>query len=200
MDDAQGQCDDPGVDDGGEVSADPSAELVSKRRLGAKTPAASTHFPKNRLVDKAEQKRLKAVEREAEAKRRRLDKNASTRVALAFQRQPELATVAVQEADGGETQGQLDMLQPGPGHFDVDNMRAPHPTHVLRRMASHPITFCGTCGHWARLNQHSLLTERCMPINRGYKHTLRLLQHDVVPGTGAKIPMAAKQKHGRKRA
>ena len=90
-------------------------------------------------------------------------------------------------------------LRVGTGNLDVDNMRALHPTHDLRRMATHATTYCNTCGRWAQHNVHSPLTLRCEPIIRGKKHALRLVQHDVIPEPGAKIPFAARLKPGRKR-
>ena len=193
-----------GSDSGGEVPPDESAPVISKRRLGLKTPAAQTEFPHNRLVTRVALKRLKGIEREANTKRIRLDKQASSRAERAVQSQPSLvmheeATLppAVSESDGVDLLAPLEILQPGPGHFDVDDMRAPHPTHDLRRMISHPITYCNTCGHWARQNRHSLLVIRCEEIKRGFRNTLKLLQNDVVPEAGAKIPAAARVKRGR---
>ena len=185
---------------------DPSAPLAKKQRLGVKTPALHTNFPTNRLVDKVEHKRLKAIEREAEVKRRRLDKRAGVVAARAIQLQPSLAN-AVDELDTGsaqveganETAVPFAELRVGNGIFDIDDMRALHPSHDLRRMATHDITYCNTCGKWAQHNLHSQLTDRCEPINRGKKHALRLLQLDVIPLLGAKIPSSARLKSGRKR-
>ena len=71
----------------------------------------------------------------------------------------------------------------------------PHITHDLRQMLTHPITYCNTCAHFAWHGTHSKLRKPCEPILKGNKTSLRLLQCDIVPKKGAKLPL-----HLRKRA
>ena len=71
---------------------------------------------------------------------------------------------------------------------DVIDPFASHVSQDLHQMRSHAITFCNNCSHWAWHNKHSKLTKRCGPLKRGNQYVLRLLQCDVVPCKGAKIP------------
>ena len=162
-------------------------QAIPKRRVRGKTPAHLTGFSAEILVTKLERKQLAGIEYEKKLKVRRLDANAMAVAQLAFASQPELLTGP--ECDPGDSTLVAEMRDD----------RAPHISHVLRQMATHPIVFCNTCGKWAGQNNHSQLSQECEPILRGYKHALRLLQHDIVPGRGAQLPASAKRKPGRKK-
>jgi len=173
---------------------------IPKRRIRGKTPAHLTGFSAEILVTKVERKRLAEIENLKKLKVRRLDAATTTIAQRAFALQPEMQI-------GSEVESEQDEFNPAAtSSNDVATMpavvrddRAPHDSHDIKRMATHAIVYCNTCGKWAGQNNHSQLSQECEPILRGYKHALRLLQHDIVPGRGAQLPASAKRKPGRKR-
>ena len=128
----------------------------------------------------AEYTRLKGIEAEREAKVCRLNKAADAAAYRDFFQNPEIA--------GGidEQQLQEDAEQP--------SASAPHMSHDMRRMATRPISYCNVCSHFAWHGARSKLTKPCEPFKRGNAYALQLLQCDVVPAKGAKVPL-----HMRKR-
>ena len=179
---------------------EPSCIPIPKRRIRGKTPAHLTGFPAEILVTKVERKRLSQIEQLKKLKVRRLDAATTTIAQRAFALQPEMQI-------GSEAESEQDDFNPAAtSSNDVATMpavvrddRAPHDSHDIKRMATHAIVYCNTCGKWAGQNNHSQLSQECEPILRGYRHALRLLQHDIVPGRGAQLPASAKRKPGRKR-
>ena len=129
---------------------------------------------------------MKVIDEEKGRKRKTEDNRTCARAKRAVIDNPTLAHTAE------EDQPEVD--------DDVVDPTAPHPTHELRRMHSHDVTYCNICGKWAGLNKHSQLIDECSEIKRGYKHALRLFQNVVVPGKGAQILAAATRRPGRKRA
>ena len=155
---------------------------VKKRRVAGKTPAEQTvGLPVNPQITKQEQRRLKGIEAEKKRKRKIEDNRANAKARRAVIDDPALAHGS-------------DEAQPEVEDDEVDLM-APHPSHELKQMRKHAITYCNTCSHWAWHNKHSKLTERCEPIERGNQYVLRLLQCDVVPCKGAKIPNEFKKRN-----
>ena len=166
-----------------ETAADAAASgFIPARRLVSRTPATSTVHSNTPLITAEELRKHKSVAKEKSKVVKSASKQAKSVAVAAIRANPELTHHEL--IAGGIVTEEL----------------APHSTHDIRHMASHPIIYCNSCGKWASLNVHSQLQGPCEEIKRGYKHVLRLLQHDVVPGHGAKIPLAARQKPGRKRA
>ena len=161
-------------------------EFEKRRVLGKTAAVATVGLPLNPQITKKEQRLLRGVEKERKRKQDIEHNRAKARARRAVLDDPTLSH-------------EPEVLATEIGDDEVDLLE-PHPSHELRRMRSHDITYCNNCGKWVQLNQHSQLQLRCETIKRGYKHVLRLLQNDVVPGPGAQLPAAAKRKPGRKRA
>ena len=159
-----------------------SSDRPIARRLSARTAATETLYSNTPLVTAVENKKARAVAKEKAMVKQKINKAAVSSAIAAIKENPELA-------NGDEVAGGI-----------VDASLAPHISHDIRHMASYPIIFCNSCGKWARDNQHSKLKEPCEEIKRGTKCNLKLLQHDVIPVAGAKLPLAAKSKAGRKKA
>ena len=128
------------------------------------------------MVNKAEGARLKDIEAEKAGKIRKLNKAAKIAAERAFFQNPEIAA------------------EPEAPIVNVPAGWAAHITHDIRQMASHPISYCNICGWFAKHGTHSKLAQECEGLKRGSQTTLRLLQCDVVPRKGAKVPQ-----HCRKR-
>jgi len=154
---------------------------VVKRRITGKRAADGTDFPAKALISKAEQARLKSIEVEQQAKVRRLNKAAMTAATRALAQNPELSTGA-----GEERQSQEE---------EVDNPLAPHTSHDIRQMATHPYSYCNRCSHFSLHGTHSKLKKPCEPLKSGNRYTLRLLQCDVVPCKGAKVPLEFRKRN-----
>ena len=150
--------------------------------MGKTSAAETVGLPLAPQVTKQEQRRLKGIEKERKRKQVIEDNRARAKATRSVIDNPSLCHSAATEIGDDE----VDILEP-------------HCSHDIKQMQSHAITFCNNCGKWAFFNQHSQLALPCLEIKRGYKHTLRLLQNDVVPGEGAKLPASAKLKPGRKR-
>ena len=159
--------------------------MPKRRKLGEKAPPQQTDYTNNKLVVKAELKRLKTLEAEAAKKKRHFEKMATAQAVVAIASQPEL-THDVDHRAGAAVVG-------GPG--------APHVSHDMRQFASADavIIFCDTCGRWQRHGAgRSKLGEPCATILEGMKSQRKLLRHQIVPVTGAKLPASVKTSGGTK--
>ena len=157
----------------------------TRRKLESKIAPQTTDYTDQRLVTKAEQKRLKAIESEAAKKKLKVERSAASQAVAALTIQPELAH-DVEHKAGAAVIG-------GPG--------APHVSHDMRQFASaNAVTiFCDSCGRWQRHGAgRSKLGEPCETILEGMKSQRKLLRHQIVPGTGAKLPASVKTSGGKK--
>ena len=126
----------------------PHAAVAAKRRIVGKTAASETiGFPLQPQVTKAEQRRLKGIEKEKARKAAIAVNRAKARARNSILNDPGLAgSLEVDEAHGTE---------------EVVDPFAPHPSHTLREMVSASVTYCNTCSHWAWHNKHSKLAKPC---------------------------------------
>ena len=155
---------------------------VKKRRVAGKTPAEQTvGLPLNPQITKQEHMRLRGIAAEKKRTRKIEDNRANAKARRAVIEDPAFAHGS-------------DEVEPDVEDDEVDLM-ALHPSHDLKQMRKHAITFRNTCSHWAWHNKHSKLTKRCEPLKRGNQCVLRLLQCGVVPCKGAKIPSAFKKRN-----
>ena len=162
------------------LAAVPHVAKATKRRIGFTTPASETSgFPLQPQVTKQEQRRLKGIEKEKARKAAIADNKAKARAKSSVLNDPSLV------GEVAEVQAEEEVVDPF----------APHPSHDLREIKSAAVTFCSSCSHWAWHNKHSKLAKPCEPLLRGNHTVLRLLQCDVVPVKGAKLPL-----HLRKRS
>ena len=159
------------------ATENPDNEVV-KRHIRGKRPADGTDFPARALVQKAEHDRLKGIEAEKASKVRKLNKAAARTAEQSFAQNPEAYT------------------SPDPPSVDVAVGWRPHISHDIRQMATHPISYCNTCGWFANNRAaHSKLREECEDIKKGSRTTLRLLQCDIVPTKGAKLPLHLRKRN-----
>ena len=166
-----------------ETAADAAASgFIPARRLATRTPATSTVHSNTPLITASDLRKHNAIVNEKAKVKKSITKQSNASAVAAIRANPVLS--------------HGDLIAGGIVTADL----APHVTHDIRHMASRPVMYCNNCGKWAQENSHSQLQMPCLDILRGYKHVLRLLQNDVLPGPGPKIPAAAKQKPGRKRA
>ena len=155
---------------------------LKRKCVRGKTPAALTGFSASILVNKAERKRLAEIERNKQLKVRRLDHAANARVEQLFAMQPELA------AAGNEQEDEVDEATVHPAN-------APHSTHDIKKMASHPIVYCDRCIDFAWHGAHSKLHKACLGLKRRNATSLRPLRYDVVPKAGAVITPEHRLRH-----
>ena len=159
--------------------------LPIRRKLENKVAPQATDYTDQRLVTKAELKRLKGIESEAARKKLKVERSAASQAAAAITNQPEL-THDVEHRAGAAVVG-------GPG--------APHVSHDMRHFASADavIIFCDTCGRWQRHGAgRSKLGDPCATILEGMKSQRKLLRHQIVPVSGAKLPASVKTSGGKK--
>ena len=131
------------------------------------------------MISKVEQKRMAGLEREKQVKRQRVSNRAWANAVTAVVNQPELVAVA------GVSEVATEVVDENP----------PHISHDIKQMISARVIYCNTCSHWACHGKHSLLAQECEPLRSGNRTTLRLLQCDVVPAKGAKLPVALRKRH-----
>ena len=181
-------CEEPQpTDDEVEQTSTDTAKAIAnfvetkKRRAATKTaPELTIGLPMNPQITKREQRRLKGIEVERKRKQTIDDNRAKAKARRAV-----IDDLALAHADDEELHGIDD---------DAVDLQAPHPSHDLRQMRTHAITYCNTCSHWAWHNKHSKLTQRCKELKRGNQTVLRLLQCDVVPEKGANVPAEFKKR------
>ena len=118
-----------------------------KRRIRGKRAADGSDFPVRALVCKTEHARLRGIEEEKLAKTRRLNKAADAVAVRAFAQNPKLSTDAGEEVQSQEV--------------EVENPLAPHISHDIRQMATHPYSYCDRCSHFALHGTHSQLKKPC---------------------------------------
>ena len=156
---------------------------AKKRRVQGKTAAADTiGLPLNPQITKQEQRGLKGIEKERKRKLDIEDNRARAKARRAVLDDPSLThgtEIAVADVEDDEIY-----------------IHAPHFSHGLREMRTHAITYCNTCSHWMWHNKHSKLVKRCEPLLRGNATALKLLQCDIVPGSGVEIPAEFQARRG----
>ena len=139
-------------------------------------------LPINAQITKQEQRRLKGIDNERKRKREIDDNRARASAKRAVLNDPSLGH--------GTEEAVADV-----GDDEVD-IHAPHPSHALREMRTHAITYCNTCSHWSWHNKHSKLVKRCEPLLRGNANALKLLQCNIVPGSGERVPKEFQARRG----
>ena len=168
-----------------EVSVPPelnTARVVKRRIFGKAAASETVGFPTQPQITKTEQRRLRGIEKEKARKLTIEDNKAKARARASLLHNPGLAGNLGDEAQGHGEDAVVDPL-------------APHPTHDLGEMVSAAVTYCNNCSHWLWHNKQSKLAKQCEPLLRGNATVLGLLQCDVVPVKGAKLPL-----HMRKRS
>ena len=121
---------------------------------------------------------MAGLEREKQVKRQCVSNRAWANAVTAVVNQPELVAVAGAAEDVPE----------------VIDENPPHISHDIKQMISARVIYCNTCSHWACHGKHSLLARECEPLRSGNRTTLRLLQNDIVPTRGAKLPVALRKR------
>jgi hypothetical protein len=160
-----------------QVETEAVSEVV-KHRIRGKRPADGSDFPARASIQKVEHDRLKGIEAEKASKVRKLNKAALKTAEQSFAQNPEAFTI------------------PEPPSVDVPKGWRPHITLDIRQKATHPILYCDTCGWVAWQEAHSKLREECEDIKKGSRTTLRLLQCDIVPTKGARLPLQLRKRNG----
>ena len=121
---------------------------------------------------------MAGLEREKQVKRQCVSNRAWANAVTAVVNQPELLAAV------GAAENVPEVVDDNP----------PHISHDIRQMSSARVIFCNTCSHWAFHGKHSLLARECAPLLSGNRTTLRLLQCEIVPTKGAKLPIALRKR------
>ena len=158
--------------------------LPKMLRLGEKAKPQNTNYPDTPLVNKVEQKRLKAIESEAAKKKQTNERAAAAEAVVAIVQQPELTHEVNHPAGAAE----------GTRH-------KPHESHDMRTFTTSTaaIIYCDHCGKWQRHDAgRSKLAGECQEIKEGSKSGRKLLRHKIIPEKGAVLPVSVKTKGGKR--